>query len=951
MLKRKVKAIEKILISLLLAANSFICVFALDDTSSTTEQPVQQETQQETSETQNEVQEAQQNQEYTYSDDSVSVTVTAPVDALPADAILHADKIDNSEVDVLSESDVLDDTIQNSVIYDVYFTFNDEEIEPTQPVQVSMNLKIADIDSNMDTSTVNVKHIKDNNEVNTVADTNGVGEITSDGESLNASFTTESFSYFVICYGKNNNNEPNNPLYAYLCYKNGEGGYSEIPNSLGKDDHLTITGSNKTYDQADFTKYNTKENTWVHMETLVATYGKYTQGYTYQSSHAVSENGPGINWIYYQASTGNWYISNSSNDQRPNDNLNQNENNISVLSKDSKIYCLFSKDHLANSAIQDNVATDGSLFLPRPEGIKPGSLVTYKWYRNTTDVETSTETFEYVPRTKVTGSSYSIESDNSGTRLYPALDMGVTEAYKKNEEVRYWYKVEVYENHKLYMTTEPIHNMYYACLQNGSFEYPDTQKLNAEKAGAFIPDGTANLNWHTTGEDKQLEIVYAPYANSPGGYNISDGKAPDGNQCAELNAEAAGTLYQDIMSTPNTKLYWKLSHRGRQGQDTMYLLVAQKNLVENTIITQKNVNDLIREIREKPEHYENLGYYLQAITDDTSGWDSNNEYHSYNGYYEVPEGSYLTRMFFAAGETASKNDTVGNFIDDVSFSPLLPPPDPGNANIEVSKTVTGISEKDIRDANNSYRISVDVAIDGGSTVKTITFDFKKSTKIADRTYKMTSSITVPAGKKYKITENVLTNVGDAYTSPKDGKKYIINKGEEKDYDGNNGIVCSVNENDNLSIELINQYHPKTVSLTVTNKVFGNMGSKEKEFTYYLKYPDGTGKDHKEEFKLKSDEPKTFLIPYGTIVYVEQESESDDGYSSYYIVGEDGTSVITSLIFHDENNPLTSDVTVNYFNTRNMTVPTVVKSNSGYLLGVIVFGLIGLLSIVFRVKMK
>lgn len=949
MLKRKVKAIEKILISLLLAANSFICVFALDDTSSTTEEPVQQETQQETSETQNEVQEAQQNQEYTYSDDSVSVTVTAPVDALPSDAILHADKIDNSEVDVLSESDVLDDTIQNSVIYDVYFTLNDEEIEPTQSVQVSMNLKISDIDSNMDTSTVNVKHIKDNNEVNTVADTNDVGGITSDGESLNASFTTDSFSYFVICYGKNNSNQPIKPIYAYLRYKNSEGGYSEIPNSLGKVDQLTITGSDKTYDQADFTKFNTKENTWVNMETLVATYGKYTLGYTYQSSHAGSENGQVFNWIYYQASKGIWYISNSSNDQRPNDNLNQSENNISVLSKDSKIYCLFSKDHLSDSIIQDKVAENGYLFLPKPANIDAGSLVTYKWYRKTTDTETDTEKFVYVPPTKVTGSSYSIVSDNSGTRLYPALDMGVTEAYKKNEEVRYWYKVEVYVNHKLSKTTEPIHNMYYACLQNGSFEYPDTQKLNAGKAGAFIPDGTANLNWHTTGKDKQLEIVYAPYAKSPGGYNISDGKAPDGNQCAELNAEAAGTLYQDIMSTPNTKLYWKLSHRGRQGSDTMYLLVAPTNLVKN-IITQENVNDLIDKIQNDPTRYTRLGYYLKEITDGTSGWGSYNGASS-NEYYEVPEGSYLTRMFFAAGDTASKNDTVGNFIDDVSFSPLLPPPDPGNANIEVSKTVTGISEKDIRDANNSYRISVDVAIDGGSTVKTITFDFKNSTKIADRTYKMTSSITVPAGKKYKITENVLTNVGDAYTSPKDGKKYIINKGEEKDYDGNNGIVCSVNENDNLSIELINQYHTKTVSLTVTNKVFGNMGSKEKEFTYYLKYPDGTGKDHKEEFKLKSDKTQTFSIPYGTIVYVEQKSESDDGYSSYYIVGEDGTSVITSLIFHDENNPVTSDVTVNYFNTRNMTVPTVVKSNSGYLLGVIVFGLIGLLTIVFRVKMK
>lgn len=937
MLKRKVKAIEKILISLLLAANSFICVFALDDTSSTTEEPVQQETQQETSETQNEVQEAQQNQEYTYSDDSVSVKVTAPVDALPADAILHADKIDNSEVNVLSESDVLDDTNGNSVIYDVYFTLNDEEIEPTQPVQVSMNLKIADIDSNMDTSTVNVKHIKDNNEVNTVADTNDVGGITSDGESLNASFTTDSFSYFVICYGKNNNNnQPNNPLKAHLYYDNGNG-YSEIPNN----NNGQLTLSDTLYDQTDFNNWNKKENIWVHMKTLVATYGRYTQGYTYQSSRVGSVKGEKINWIYYQTRTGRWYYSESVD--RP-----KSINQYNILEANTNIYCLFTKDHLVNSDIQDNVATDGSLFLPRPKGIQAGSTVTYKWYRNTTDSETDTEKFVYVPRTKVTGSSYSIVSDDSGTRLYPALDMGVTEAYKTQEDVRYWYKVEVYVNDTLFTTTEPVHNMYYACLQNGSFEYPDTQLLNYGAAGGFAPDGTTGLNWHTTGEDKQLEIVYAPYAKSSSGYNISDGSVPHGNQCAELNAQAAGTLYQDIMSTPNTELYWKLSHRGRQGSDTMYLLVAPTKEVENTIITQENVNDLIGEILENPEHYASLGYYLQKITDGTSGWGS------YTGNYKVPEGSYLTRMFFAAGDTASRNDTVGNFIDVVSFSPLLPPPDPGYANIEVSKTVTGISEEDIKDANNSYKISVDVAIDGGSTVKTIAFDFKNSIKIADRTYKMTSSITVPAGEKYKITENVLTNVGDVYTSPhysEDGKKYIINKGDEMDYDGNNGIVCSVNENEKLSIELINQYHPNTISLTVTNKVFGNMGSKDKNFKYVLKYPDGSENVHKEIFYLKSDETQTFSIPYRTIVYVEQESESKEGYSSYYRVGENGTSVITSLIFHDENNPLTSDVTVNYFNTRNMTVPTVVKSNSGYLLGVIVFGLIGLLTIVFRIKMK
>lgn len=945
MLKRKVKAIEKILISLLLAANSFICVFALDDTSSTTEQPVQQETQQETSETQNEVQEAQQNQEYTYSDDSVSVTVTAPVDALPPDAILHADKIDNSEVNVLSEYDVLDDTNGNSVVYDVYFTLNDEEIEPTQPVQVSMNLKIADIDSNMDTSTVNVKHIKDNNEVNTVADTNGVGEITSDGESLNASFTTDSFSYFVICYGKNNNNQPNNPLKAHLYYEN-ENGYSEIPNSLGNDIHLTITGSNKTYDQADFTKYNTKENTWVHMETLVATYGKYTQGYTYQSSRVGFVNGEEINWIYYQTNTRSWYYSASV--EKPTLSINE----YKILKANTNIYCLFTKDHLANSAIQDNVATDGSLFLPRPEGINPGYTVTYKWYRNTTDIGTATEKYVYVPPTKVTGSSYSIVSNNSGTRLYPALDMGVTEAYKTQEDVRYWYKVEVYVNDTWFTTTEPVHNMYYACLQNGSFEYPDTQKLNAEKAGAFIPDGTTNLNWHTTGEDKQLEIVYAPLATSD--YNIKDGKVPDGNQCAELNAEAAGTLYQDIMSTPNTDLYWKLSHRGRQGSDTMYLLVAPTKEVENTIINQNDVNQLITEISKKPDDFASKGYYLQTITDGTSGWGS------YTGNYKVPEGSYLTRMFFAAGNTASRNDTVGNFIDVVSFSPLLPEPEKNTGYIEVNKIVTGISETDI----SNYQVQIDVRKENEPIIiASDVLDFSNAIKLADRKYKVTTTFdskTFDAGvdeygTSYVITETVLSNIsGSSGSYDFAGSTYTVKLNEEQKKNGNyteTGIEQALLSGSKMSIDLTNSYHPKTVSLTVTNKVFGNMGSKNKDFKYVLKYPDGTENGHEENFQLKSDETRTFSIPYGIIVYVEQESESKDGYSSYYRVGETGTSVITSLIFHDENNPLTSDVTVNYFNTRNMTVPTVVKSNSGYLLGVIVFGLIGLLTIVFRVKMK
>lgn len=44
-----------------------------------------------------------------------------------------------------------------------------------------------------------------------------------------------------------------------------------------------------------------------------------------------------------------------------------------------------------------------------------------------------------------------------------------------------------------------------------------------------------------------------------------------GAQFAELNANQVSTLYQDLPSTPGTKLYWRLYHRGRQGDDTMAL--------------------------------------------------------------------------------------------------------------------------------------------------------------------------------------------------------------------------------------------------------------------------------------------------------------------------------------------------------------------------------------------
>lgn len=843
--------------------------------------------------------------EYKFEDETVMVTVTAPKGTVPDNAVLEAIPIDRKDV---SADGV--DVKENNLVYDIHFLCDGKEIEPSDTVQVSMALKVQTND--IDADSIAVQHIKDSGEVEKVADsgTKTAGTVSQEDGTVSAEFSTDSFSYFVISY----NNQQQ--IYAHLIDQTG----AEFPDT--ENNQVTITGSDKTYDQANFYNWNRKENVWVEMATLAATYGKYTQGYTYQSTHAGSQDGPVIKWLYYRTSENKWYYSDS-------DDMPASNAYISApsLTAGSNIYCLLDKDHLAHTNIIDNVATDGSFFLERPSDIPATAEVTYRWYRSLTDTE---EGFEEVPHIKVSGAEYTYDYDETGTHLYPALDMGLTEAYDEDQSIRYWYKAEVYADGVLKETTEPIHNMYYSCLQNGSFEYHDTQKLNYGAAGGFIPDGTAGLHWHTTGEDKQLEIVYAPYAKSSGGYNISDGKAPDGNQCAELNAEAAGTLYQDLMTIPGMHLFWKLYHRARQGTDTMYLLVAPTKEVED-LKTQEQLRQRVNDYLADEDGYKAKGYYLKTITDNTSSWGK------WEGDYTIPEGNYLTRLFFVAGNTGSGVATVGNYIDAVSFSPLLPDPDPGYGNIEISKTVTGVSDEDIQ----SYRLRVDVT--GGNTDKRIEFDFAKAKKIADGTYKLSDSITVPAGVAYTIAETVLTDMSaypTGYTAAE--STYQINSEDVKPYISE--IRRTVAEDETVRISLVNRYQPTTVNLKITNTVTGNMGNRQLPFEYSVEIAVPDGAETTQTVKLKSGEEATIAVPYGSKVSVTQITGKAEGYKTYYKLNESDTHISEYVYTSDS---LINDTAIHYFNRRSSAVSTSADGlDSGLPTCLFLLGVLALVEIVF-----
>ncbi len=164
-------------------------------------------------------------------------------------------------------------------------------------------------------------------------------------------------------------------------------------------------------------------------------------------------------------------------------------------------------------------------------------------------------------------------------------------------------------------------------LQNGSFESPAIPNSTYK----ILPSSTTGLAWQNTAENF-VEIWSNGFSNS------SNGKvtAPDGRQLAELNANKAGTLYQDLPTTPGTTMRWHLKHRGRAGNDTMRVLVGAPG-----------------------------AKLTQSGPDLATG---NTAWVQYTDSYKIPAGQTTTRFAFQAVKTAS-SISVGNFLDDIVFTP------------------------------------------------------------------------------------------------------------------------------------------------------------------------------------------------------------------------------------------------------------------------------------------
>ena len=197
---------------------------------------------------------------------------------------------------------------------------------------------------------------------------------------------------------------------------------------------------------------------------------------------------------------------------------------------------------------------------------------------------------------------------------------------------------------------------------NGSFEYPAIPSGSTNYAFA---NGTHQLFWRTTapGPNHMLGQDVELGNDNPGNPYLLSGKAADGTQYAELNAEAMGTLYQDVLTAPGAELSWGFSHRSRKDTgrvNIMYLIIASsKDGAE--IKTQAQINDLTDKYTADGETVttSNGGRYtLWRMEGDANHWQN------HFGSYKVPDGQYATRFFFAS----ATGTTTGNLIDNVTFN-------------------------------------------------------------------------------------------------------------------------------------------------------------------------------------------------------------------------------------------------------------------------------------------
>lgn len=435
---------------------------------------------------------------------------------------------------------------------------------------------------------------------------------------------------------------------------------------------------------------------------------------------------------------------------------------------------------------------------------------------NTTTVERQQNGIHYnLAYNRVDRTWLDIEADNGGrnTTDQKTVSYKVTMHYKQGDGD--WKEV----------SSEPVAVQYYSQLMNGDFEdanirsnsenYEATSKWTHYYSNEQFKNGAGV--WQTTspgtGDNADADIELANTNSdyltggkltSGQGENVTASSycwygtyaAASGEQFAELNAESAGALYQDVVTHPNQHLNYWLSHRARGNKtdstpeyDTMYVVIMPTKLAMTgsstggELKTQTELEEFIREHggyddalataveQEVTYRDEDNGILILKVSSNDQFW------HNVN----VPNGyiakSGLTRFFFVAGpitDTRAPAKTHGNFLDKVGFSQELQPPK--GFSLVVNKTFRGLSTSEILQlAKDGYKIKITDKHADSSTYKNSNDGSEDNDALNGAVLSFEENAGGAGGKRFKLTAKDKNN-NDLLTGSNSGDAIVNDDG-------------------------------------------------------------------------------------------------------------------------------------------------------------------------------
>ncbi len=558
--------------------------------------------------------------------------------------------------------------------------------------------------------------------------------------------------------------------------------------------------------------------------------------------------------------------------------------------------------------INDNVSTTGCYEVSVTGGgtALEGKTVRYLWYKSTNGGKSYTAV---KARNFTVGSSTvsNISGDRS-EKLFLALDGGTVSDSLSSVTYKAVLKVDGTEYDSVSATR--INTTYQASVLNGSFEAPD---LTNHEYQEFVPEGTTGLFWKTTGENTEgSQHVYggsATVENDKKHYiEIVDtregthktnatnwhkqGTASQGNQYAEINAGAAGALYQTIATIPGTTMYWSVDHCGRDGKDTMAVVMMPESRAK-TVTTQAQLLQVLA----------NPGNYgAKVVTNLTA---AQGVWTTHSGQYVIPDGQYETRFFFMAVSTAGNNDYIGNHIDNVWFSQQIPPASSEKPYFTLTKNVVGpLTEDDLQILSGKLTFTVQKSAVAGftdpETVKTYTASALGSwTQNGDGSWTLSARISMKD-----------QDIGDYYK--------IVESGAELD-----GFDLTVTDNNSavrLQIDTDTEFTFTNTYVdsgrTLTLKKIVNAPDANGDFSFTVSYTDASGTPQKKTVTLQHNGTAEIPgIPKGAQVTVTETTA--DGYS--VIMKDPGTDAVLagsgSYTF-----TMNDDAAIDVYNTSSVALP-------------------------------